>query len=312
MKIVFFGTPDYVLPVLNAVHREYKQKDGTSPIAAVVTASPKPVGRTKILTYSAIDDWAHKRGIPKFFNPREIISEEIKADLGILASYGGIIPKEVLEYFPLGVINIHPSLLPKLRGASPIQATIASGETMTGATIIKLDEKIDHGPIISQFKEEVNPTDTLVSLRGRLFERSAEVLLEALPAYIKGKINLKPQDDTKATFTQQISKSDGFIPPNVVAKALDGKSFKRKYKFAFADNSYELTPDRILAIKKALTPWPGIWTTVKLSKESEEKRLKIGKTHIKDGKLVLEEVQIEGKNPVTWDQFRQGYQGYRF
>ena len=187
MRVVFFGTPEYVLPVLNRVHKTFKSRGEKSPVVAVVTQKPKPSGRKKQLEYSAVDTWAHKKGIKRYFKASDLIEKCIEADLGILASYGEIIPKKVIKHFPYGILCIHPSLLPKYRGASPVQATILSGETETGVTIIKIDEKLDHGPIISQFKEEVLPDDTTESLRNRLFNKSAEVLSTLIPAYIQGK-----------------------------------------------------------------------------------------------------------------------------
>ena len=153
MKIVFFGTPYYVLPVLESLHKSFRTGN-ESPIAAVVTQKPSPSGRNQQLSFSAVDDWAHKRNIPKFYNCEELLASGIKADIGVLASFAQIIPIEVLKLFPYGIINIHPSLLPKFRGSSPVQATIITGEE-AGCSFIKLDEKLDHGQIISQFKDEV-------------------------------------------------------------------------------------------------------------------------------------------------------------
>ncbi|MEJ2348007.1 MAG: methionyl-tRNA formyltransferase, partial [Patescibacteria group bacterium] len=140
MRIVFFGTPDYVLPVVELLHKTFKSKDGSC-IVAVVTQTPKPVGRKKTLTYSPIDRWAHQKGILTLYKSEELLDHQSDADLGILASFGEIIPKEVINYFPHGILNIHPSLLPKYRGASPVKGALISGDEETGATIIKLDEE---------------------------------------------------------------------------------------------------------------------------------------------------------------------------
>ena len=161
MKIIFFGTPDYVLPVLEKLHKYYE-------VVAVVTQSPKPMGRKKILAYSPIDDWAHKRKVPKFYD----FSDLPKADLGVLASYGNLIPKEVINSFPLGILVIHPSLLPQFRWSNPIRATLITGTNPTGVTIFKMDEKWDAGPILTQFKEEVFEDDDNESLRNRLFKKA--------------------------------------------------------------------------------------------------------------------------------------------
>src|SRR6185503_6043803 len=107
-----FGTPEYVLPVLTSLHKRFVTGPGKSPIVAVVTQSPKPTGRKQILTYTPIDKWAHEKKIPIYYKSSDLINNEVQADLGVLAAYGEIIPASVLQMFPHGIINIHPSLLP--------------------------------------------------------------------------------------------------------------------------------------------------------------------------------------------------------
>lgn len=264
MKVIFFGTPDYVIPVLEKLHKYYE-------ITAVVTQPPKPVGREKKLEFSAVDGWAHKRKIEKHFD----FDNLPKADMGVCASFGMIIPKNVIDNFKYGILNIHPSLLPKYRGASPIQTTIANGDTITGVTIIKMDEQMDHGKIVTQFKEEVNLDDTFQSLRERLFEKSADVLLNLIEPYIQGKVNLKEQAHEKATFTKLVSKADGFVNLTDSPELIDRKL-------------------------RAYSPWPGIWTTISIN--GVEKRLKI--LEFKDEPVI---VQLEGKNPVDWKTFKNSY-----
>src|SRR5260221_10451844 len=206
MKFVFFGTPDYVLPVLDALHKTFKDRHGNSPIAAVVTQSPKPVGRTKKVEYSAVDTWAHKKNIPVYFDSKELIADGIEADMGIVASYGAMIPDEVLEYFPKGLLNIHPSDLPEFRGASPVPAMLVTGKDKAVVTIMEITHEMDQGAIVSKFTEEIEDDDTTASLLARLFERSAEVLMRLIPPYLEGKINPKPQDNKKAVYTKLIKK----------------------------------------------------------------------------------------------------------
>jgi methionyl-tRNA formyltransferase len=321
MRIIFFGTPEYVIPVIEKLHRSFKEKNIDSAIVAVVTQRPKPVGRNKLVQFSAVDTWAHKKNIPIFFEPDDIIKNNIKADLGVLASYGKIISETVISSFPNGILNIHPSLLPKFRGASPVQASIACGEKVTGATIIKLDEELDHGPIISQFKEEISLEDTTFTLRNRLFEKSAEILATAIPAYISGKIKPKPQEHSSATFTRQIVKQDAYIPPEYLVSCFKGQSFKDKFEIPFIkDSKIRSTPANIHQFIRAMYPWPVAWTLVNLiadNKQQSAKRFKILKSHLEPTtthntpntkhKLVLDEIQLEGKTPVTWRQFMQGY-----
>lgn len=311
MKIVFFGTPDYIVPVLNSLHKTFISGPGESPIVAVVTQKPKPTGRKQILAYTPVDEWAHKRKIPVFYSANELLEEKIRADLGVLAAYGAIIPKEVIKSFPHGILNIHPSLLPKNRGASPIQAAILAGETETGVTIIKIDELLDHGPIVSQFKEALSPTETLESLRKRLFERAAEVLVALLGPYREGKIKAREQNHQEATYTTLVKKEHGFIPPNFLKYALEGKTPKEDWEIGFIkDFSIKPTPLSCERFIRALDPWPQAWTNIKIN--SSQKRLKILKAHITEGKLILGLVQLEGKNPVSWEEFLAGYAGAAF
>ncbi len=274
MRVIFFGTPDYVLPILENLHKYHE-------IVAVVTQSPKPMGREKVLTYSAVDSWAFKKHITRNFDYVDLPV----ADMGVCASFGMIIPQVVLDHFKYGIINIHPSLLPMFRGSSPIQATLISGINPTGVSIIKMSAKMDAGPILTQFKEDAMPDDTNEALRARLFEKSAEVLLEMIPAYVEGKIHLKPQDESKATITKMITKDDGYV------------------------DLYKDDQELIWRKFRAYSPWPGIWTNIKILSNKDIKilRLKILKCRFENGKLIIDEVQPESKNPTNWNVFRRTY-----
>lgn len=311
MTIVFFGTPDYVLPLVGSIHKNLRVKKFESPLVAVVTQPPKPEGRKKYLRYSGVDTWAHKKDLPVFYSSADFLKEGIKADLGILASYGAILPVEIINFFPQGIINIHPSLLPKFRGASPVQGAIAGGENETGVTFMKLDEKLDHGPIISQFREEILPEDTTFSLRNRLFARSAEVLPGLIDAYLNNKIREKEQDHKNATFTKEIKKEDAFINPKYMEVTLQGLSFKGNWEIPFIkDFTIHPTPSTIHQFTRAMYQWPIAWTKVNLG--GATKRLQIIRAHIEDEKLVPEVVQLEGKGEVSWKQFKEGYPEHSF
>jgi len=314
MKIVFFGTPAFCLPILKNIQKKIKLNPQDSSIVAVITQKPKPIGRNKFITYSAVDTWAFKRKIPVFYSVEDFLKENIKADLGIVVAYGKILSEKIINYFPHGILNIHPSLLPKYRGASPLQAAIASGNLETGATIIKIDEKMDHGPIVSQFKEEIQKTDNSKILGERIFERSAQVLIDLLPAYIKGKISLKEQYHKKATYTTLLKKENGFIPPKILKAVINGKSMKKDWDIDFIkDFSLKLTPKNVERFIRAISPWPGAWTFVFLdSKKKEQKRLKIIEAELTEEKLIPKTVQLEGKLEVTWKEFKKGYPNFSF
>lgn len=270
MKIVFFGTPEYVVPVLKALKKQQE-------ILAVVTQPPKEVGRKKIRTFSPVDNYAHKKNIPVLYD----IKDTPNAKMGVVVAYGKIIPQDIISKFPLGILNIHYSLLPKFRGSSPLQQNIIEDPENIGATIIKIVPEMDKGPILTSFEDELLPNDTTETLRERLTQRSIEVLLDLIPLYEKGKINLKPQDESKASYTKIIIKQDGYVS---LTKD-DPEIIYRKFR--------------------AYQPWPGIWTKVEI--KGEEKRLKILKCHLKNNKLVLDEVQLEGKNTVNYEQFKEAY-----
>jgi len=309
MKIVFFGTPAFCLPILKNIQKKIKLNSQDSSIVAVVTQNPKPIGRKKFITYSAVDAWAFKRKIPVFYSVEDFLKKRIEADLGIVVAYGKILSEKIINYFPHGILNIHPSLLPKYRGTSPLQAAIASGDLETGATIMKIDEKMDHGPIVSQFKEEIQKTDNSRILGERIFERSAQVLIDLLPAYIKGKISLEEQDHKKATYTTLLKKENGFIPPKYLKTVINGKSLKKDWDIDFIkDFSLKLTPKNLERFIRAVSPWPGAWTFIFVdSKKKGQKRLKIIEAELIEEKLVPKTVQLEGKLEVTWKEFKKGY-----
>jgi len=314
MNIVFFGTPAYCLPILNIIQKKFKVKPHDLPIVAVITQKPRPVGRKQFITYSSVDTWAFKRKIPVYYAVGDFLKEGIKADLGVVVAYGEILSKEIINYFPNGILNIHPSLLPKYRGASPLQAAIAAGEKITGSTIMKIDEKMDHGPIVSQFQEEILDSDNAKSLGDRIFSRSADVLVNLLTPYLQGKINLNSQDDSEASYTTLLKKEHGYIPPQILKGILDNKKVSKVWKIDFIkDFETKPSPTSLDNFVRAVSPWPGAWTEIYIDKyRKEQKRLKIIEGHIKEDKYEIGKVQLEGKLEVTWEEFQKGYPDFSF
>ncbi len=311
MRFVFFGTPEYVLPVLKTLAKELAPM-GENPVEAVVTQPPRPSGRQQKLQYTPVDSWAHRRDVPIFHSPEQFIKSGIKTDFAVLAAFGAIVPEKIISYFPKGILNVHPSLLPAYRGASPVQAAIVADEKQTGVSIMKLDEKMDHGPIVSSFKEPVLPDDTTESLRQRLFERSGEFLVELIPAYLSGKVKVAPQDHDKATYTTLIRKEHGFVPPKLLAGAIEGKVSEEEWEIGFVKGlTLKASPENLMRFMRATSPWPGVWTKVTLS-ETETKRLKILDAAIEGDRFVIKEVQLEARNPVSWRQFTEGYPEAKF
>lgn len=236
----------------------------------------------------------------KLLNVSKKLDRPQKADVFIVADFGEILPPKILSLPRHGSLCLHPSLLPKYRGASPVQYAIMNGDKETGLTLFEMDEKIDHGPIISQFKEPIRDDDTAETLYQRLFTAGAQVLVTILPSYIAGKIKPRPQDHSKATYAPQLTREDGRI-------------------------NWQKSEQEIERFIRAMTPWPGAWTKIHqihsrsgiapaahCGSGKGEKRLKILEAHLEKGKLVLDRVQLEGKKPITWKQFLAGHSSFEF
>lgn len=204
--IVFFGTEHHSLVVLKAL-----VESGYS-IAAVVTKPDSIKGRHKKLLPPAVKQFAMERKIPVWQpkNLRDIIDNirQLGEPVGILASYGKIIPQSVLELFSPGIINLHPSLLPLYRGPSPIESAIANRDRKTGVTIIKLEQAMDAGPIYTQAPYALDFTETRPELYDILFSLGANLLVQILPRIVSGKLQPTPQDDGLATYCSLLDKSE--------------------------------------------------------------------------------------------------------
>lgn len=275
LKVVFFGTPHFVIPVLENLLKEYS-------LIGVVTAPDKKVGREQTLTSSPVKLWASQNTrntmtIEKFDETIIETLKELTPDLFIVAAYGKIIPLSVLEIPKYGALNIHPSLLPKYRGASPIQAAILNGDKVSGVTIIKMDEKMDHGPVIIQKEIELLETDTFEKLSNRMFEEASELLIKIIPNFITGEITPKEQNHAIASYCNLIKKNDGYFDINKPPSA-------------------EIL-DRMI---RAYYPWPTAWTKWSFG-DNQEKVVKF---------YPEEKVQIEGKKIISFEEFSRGYSNF--
>jgi methionyl-tRNA formyltransferase len=211
LKTVFFGTPDFVSPIVSLLKN-------TTELQAVVTTTDQPSGRDHTITPPPVKTVALELNISpehilQFEKLDEKTVEKLKAytpDLFVVAAYGKIIPQTILDIPRLGAINIHPSLLPKFRGASPIQSAILAGEEKTGVSIIKMDHLMDHGPIIAQSHPVTLEKDiTLKKLHHVLFAIATQMLEDLLPDIQKHITSAIPQDETQATFCKTVKKEDG-------------------------------------------------------------------------------------------------------
>ena len=215
----------------------------------------------------------------------EIVGDAKNADLGIIAYFGKIIPKAILELPKNGFLNAHPSLLPRWRGPSPVQAAILAGDKIAGVTIHLATAKPDAGPILAQKEILIGSKDTCLSLTGKLANEGALLLIPTVEKWLSGQIKPMPQDDSQATYTKLVKKEDGLI-------------------------DWSRNAEYIERMVRAYDPWPGTFTKMK-----NGKILKIKKVKVENGVLKILVVQPEGKKEMSWDAFLRGHKdflnGYR-
>lgn len=335
LKLAYFGTPDFSA---NFLEKILTDKELPIEVKLVVTQPDKPVGKKQIMTASPVKVMAQKYDI-KIYNGHnrslpDLLTNQ-KIDLCFLFAYGEIIPQELLHIPRLGFWNIHLSLLPKYRGASPVIYPLIMGDQETGITIIKMDELLDHGSIVVQKKTTILAKEKRDELTFRLSKLSFDVFKKE----IKKLEEIKPreQNHKDATYTRRLEKNDGFIPFATLKKALNNeplvfeelpkiiKEYLNKHPSLFG-NSAKI----IFNFFRGLFPWPGLWTKIKIN--NQEKRLKIvdldfvhkrsrrildlpaDTTYqvIQAGQagmqmLTIKKVQLEGKKEVDFATFNKAY-----
>ena len=208
MKIVFFGTSEFAVPILKAI----KEKTDWE-IGLVVSESAKPAGRSNKITDSLVAKCSKENDL-NLVTPISVkdIAGDIKTaepDIAIVVAYGQIIPRSIFDIPKFKTVNIHPSLLPKLRGPSPIQTALLEGLKETGVSLMLIDEKMDRGPVLSQEKVKIADEDNYRELENKLSDLGSKILIRDLPKYIAGIINPMPQNEADATYTHLIKKEDG-------------------------------------------------------------------------------------------------------
>lgn len=220
MAIVFIGTPQFAVPSLQRL------VEAGHDVAAVVTQPDRPAGRGRTLTPPAVKAAALDLGLP-VLQPKTLRDPEILAQLRALqpealvaVAFGQLLRPEVLAIAPKGVLNVHPSLLPRWRGASPIAGAILGGDEETGVTIMLMDPGLDTGPILSQRTHPISPHDTTGSLTSTLADVGADLLVETLPLWLSGAIEARHQDGTQATLTGLVRKEDGALDWTLPAREL--------------------------------------------------------------------------------------------
>jgi methionyl-tRNA formyltransferase len=296
------GSPEFALPTLCALSDHYT-------VVGVVTQPDRPAGRGRILSAPPVKTLAVSLSLPviqphRLSEPQAFLQlREWKPDLIVVAAFGQILKPEVLDLPRSGCINTHASLLPRWRGAAPIQAAILHGDGQSGVTIMRMDPGLDTGPIFSQRATAITPQDTAETLGKRLAQLGAELLIETLPGIINGEIDPKPQDDSLATYAPMLKKEAGQL------------DFQQ--------------PAELLARKiRAFNPWPSAFmnwqgTYLKIHKAhvrfEESSSREPGTTLIieglpaiatADGLLLLDVVQPAGKKPMVGKTFLNGAKGW--
>jgi len=304
LKIVFMGTPEFAVPPLKHLVLSGYQ------VVAVYTQPDKPAGRGRSLVSSPLKRAAVNWGLPLVqptsLNRAEVVEQlvNLHPDVIIVAAFGQLLPQSVLDIPRYGCINIHPSLLPRHRGASPVAAAILAGDEFTGVSIMLMDKGFDTGPVLAQAQIPVSPQDTTGSLAGKLSQIGARLLQEVLLGWFRGEITPRPQNETEATYSEPIAKDDGEI-------------------------DWHLPTGDIWRRVRAFQPWPGCYTRwrgkqLKIMEAvplPREKTVEVGQVvalppagesgagfgvGTGDGVLGVLTVQLEGKRAMSAAEFLRG------
>ena len=311
IRTILIGTPEFAANIFRKACPELLSRGFD--IISVITAPDKPVGRNQVLTPSPVKKWALEANLSvlepdRIRNPEWVAKiRDLAPDLIILCAYGQIIPQEILDIPKYHALNIHPSLLPKYRGASPIQSVILNGETETGVCLMVMDQELDHGPILASTKFQIlNPKITYAELSKELSNLGAKLLIKTLPDYIEGKIQLQEQDHSQATLCKLIKKEYGKIDWNKPAQEIERqiRAF-REWPTAYAE---------------ILNPKSQILSNLKILNadyKNQNTDRKIGEVFLDENKnlcvqtgngiLILKQLQLEGKNPVSVKDFLNGH-----
>jgi methionyl-tRNA formyltransferase len=299
LHIIFMGTPEYAVSYFQGI------LDASFHCSAVITQPDQPIGRKKIIEPTPVKKIATQQNIP-VYQPHDIRApewtetiENLHPDLIVVVAFGQIIPQSILNIPQYGCINVHPSFLPRHRGPSPLQEALLLGDSETGVTIIRMDEKMDHGLILAQERVPITLDETLVSLRKKTTDIGVPLLLRVIQDIQEEKAHALPQDHSLATYTRLLTRNSGKI-------------------------NWEKSSTDIDRHIRALNPWPGTWT------EWNNARLKILVAHpstlslphneknifeyhgaliaqCNPGFLQLDSVQLEGKKILSGADFARGY-----
>lgn len=275
LNFAFWGTPDVASKTL-----EILKNNGYLP-SVIITSIDKQAGRGMHLTPSAVSVWAEKNNIP-CLKPEKITESfideisKLNLDLSIVVAYGKILPESLIKLPKLGTINIHYSLLPKYRGASPLQSTLLNGDTKTGVSIQQMAYKLDSGPIIASKEIDIDLNETKENLKNKLIDLGVNLLSEIIPNIIDKNIQPKIQEESDATFCTKIKKEDGELD-------LSKNGFENYNKY------------------RAFDGWPGTYFFI--NKNDKKIRIKIKEAVYENDTFIIKRVTPEGKKEISYEDF---------
>jgi methionyl-tRNA formyltransferase len=298
-RTLFFGSGSFAVPIFDALARL-----PTARIVGVVTAPDRPAGRSRTLTATPVAERAVALGLP-ILRPGRVRAPEalaeiaaLQPDLGVLADYGQIVPAALLDLPPHGILNVHPSLLPRHRGATPIPAAIAAGDAETGVTIFRMDEGIDTGPIVTSRAWALTGMERAPDLESEAARQGGVLLGETLEGWLAGSLPARPQPADGATTTRPFRREDGRLDPARPARELERRvRAHAPWPGSFVDSG----AGRIAVLGASVAPARAGDEPGRLVEE--EGRLALTTS---DGRLVFEEAQREGKRPVGGSEFLRG------
>ena len=275
LKFIFFGTPNVASKTLSIL------KDKGYIPELIVTSPDSPSGRGLEVRETPVSLWAKKNNI-QCIKPEKIDEEiieridKLRLDLSIVVAYGKILPEKLIKLPRLGTVNIHYSLLPKWRGASPLESSLLNGDSLTGISIQQMEWKLDSGPIIIEKELEIPLEETKENIREKLILLGAFTLCDILPLIKDGNVNAKPQDENHATFCKKIKKEYGEIDIN-----RDGRENWNKYRAYYG--------------------WPGVFFFIE--RKGKKLRIKISEAKYENNSFVIKRVIPEGKKEISYEEF---------
>jgi methionyl-tRNA formyltransferase len=301
LRIVFFGTPEFAVPTLRALLRS------RHPVVGVVTQPDRARGRGQRVTYSPVKTLALEHRVP-VFQPNRLrepaVSEMLRRwqpDVGVVAAYGKLIPEDLLALPRLGMINVHASLLPRLRGAAPVHRAVINGDAETGVTIMRVVKELDAGSMLAKVSRAIGPDETSDAVEHDLAEIGARLLVDVVNRIAVGAASEEPQDDSLATYAPKITKEEGPIDWTMPASVLHNR-VRGLHPWPHAHTN--LHGQRLILLKtRALstTTTEPAGTVVEVTRDTIQVAAGDG------GRLAIEELQAEGRRPMNTRDFLSGH-----